>query len=326
MPERRPQRVIGRPFRIFMTGCRALAPTRSRHNVSSVSRSARWTSEENDVILRLVVGTPNPNWAEVATFFPGKTAQQIAERWDKVLNPSLIKGSWTREEDETIIRFVQEKGTKDWTKLSSLLHGRIGKQCRERWRHHLDPEVNRTPWTEEEDRTLIDTIEKIGSKWVKIAEFLPGRSDNAIKNRWNSTLKKRLDCERNGADPPKRGRPSVRSMVDRTTKPFSADDIPKPPKFDDVAGAIRDLENPFGFHMSLAVATPKLLSPFCGLKSPLSMISPATMKDMAAIAWSPVNEFAGIDYSPRFSFSPARGSLKENREQFLSALSPMLPK
>jgi hypothetical protein len=89
-----------------MMDVRALAPTRSRHNVTNVSRSAKWTSEENDALIRLVSDCPNPNWNDIAPLFPGKTGQQIAEPWDKVLNPSLIKGSWTREEDEAIVQFV----------------------------------------------------------------------------------------------------------------------------------------------------------------------------------------------------------------------------
>jgi hypothetical protein len=131
------------------------------------------------------------NWTELAPHFPGKTAQQIAERWGKVVDPALVKGSWTRQEDETIIGFVQQFGTKNWTKLADLLPGRIGKQCRERWRNHLDPGNNSEPWTFEEDMLLIQLHEQHGNQWVKIAGLMPGRSDNHIKNRWNSTLKKR---------------------------------------------------------------------------------------------------------------------------------------
>jgi hypothetical protein len=108
-----------------------------------------------------------------------------------VLDPALVKGSWTRQEDETIMEFVEQYGTKNWAKLADLLPGRIGKQCRERWRNHLDPCNNREPWTAEEDELLIALHEQHGNQWVRIATIMRGRSDNHIKNRWNSTLRKR---------------------------------------------------------------------------------------------------------------------------------------
>jgi hypothetical protein len=189
--------------------------------------------------------------------------------------------------------------------------------------------VNRTPWTDEEDQILISMFEKLGSKWVKIAEFLPGRSDNAIKNRWNSTLKKKLEYERNGGQRPRRGRPpqhlAAQKRLEVPQKPFSADDIPKPPKFDDIAGELRDSNPPYP--LSGMAMTPRLLSPFSGLKSPLSFMSPTVMKDMAGMSgWSPAKEYSGIDFSPRFMFSPSQSSLKENRADFMNCFSPMFPK
>lgn len=306
----------------------ALAPTRTRHKVSNQSKNAKWTPEENSQLTQLVGDVATPNWNELAAYFPGKTPQQIAERWEKVLNPSLVKGSWTREEDETIIKFVSEKGTKDWTKLAALLPGRIGKQCRERWRNHLDPDVNRSPWTDEEDQILIDMFEKIGSKWVKIAEYLPGRSDNAIKNRWNSTLKKRLEYQRNGGQRPRRGRPSQKNQLKKPDNvPKSADDVPKPPKFDDIAPEIKGLESPM--QLSATLITPQLLSPFSGLKSPFTLMSPAMMRDMVGFSvgptWSPSKDDTdGVRYSPQM-FSPS-SSIKDKRPEYLNLLSPMLPK
>jgi hypothetical protein len=302
----------------------ALAPTRTRTKASSLPKNTKWTQEENDYLKQLVDGRTNPNWNELCVMFPGKTPQQLAERWEKDLNPCLVKGSWTRDEDELIIQFVQEKGTKDWTKLANLLPGRIGKQCRERWRNHLDPEVNHTPWTDAEDRMLIAMFEKLGSKWVKIAEFFPGRSDNAIKNRWNSTLKKKLEYERNGGHRPRRGRPpqhlAGQKRLEVPQKPYSADDIPKPPRFDDIAGEMRDIGTPFG----RSSMSPRLLSPFSGLKSPLSLMSPTAVKDLSG--WSPAKEFSGVGFSPGLMFSPSQSSLKENREAFLNCFSPMLSK
>jgi hypothetical protein len=169
----------------------ALAPTRARQKPISGSLKARWSPEEDELLRHLLHSGDRANWTELTPQFPGKTAQQIAERWSKVVDPALIKGSWTREEDEAIIDFVARFGTKNWTKLADLLPGRIGKQCRERWRNHLDPDNNREPWTPDEDLMLIQLHEQHGNQWVKIATLMRGRSDNHIKNRWNSTLRKR---------------------------------------------------------------------------------------------------------------------------------------
>jgi hypothetical protein len=63
------------------------------------------------------------NWTDLVPHFPDKTVQQITERWSMVLNPGLVKGSWMRQEGETIIEFVHQAGTKNWIKLARLLPG-----------------------------------------------------------------------------------------------------------------------------------------------------------------------------------------------------------
>jgi hypothetical protein len=155
-------------------------------------------------------------------FFPGKSAQQIAGRWGKVLNPNLVKGSWTREEDEAIIEFVSLNGPRNWVKLAELLPGRIGKQCRERWTNHLSPSVARSTWNNEEDRRLVDLHKQYGNQWTIIASFMDGRTDNDVKNRWNSSLKRRIErIERGEPEFKKRGRKPkiVRTSTSRCASP-----------------------------------------------------------------------------------------------------------
>jgi hypothetical protein len=207
----------------------ALAPTRARHKSSNNFRNTKWTTDEDNRLRQVRSRNSTAHLCEFVHLFPGKTNQQITERWDKVLDPTLVKGSWTREEDETIVQFVKSEGTKKWAQLASLLPGRVGKQCRERWRNHLDPDVNRESWTDHEDAILIELHEKMGNQWVKMTESLPGRSDNAIKNRWNSTLKKRLEERKSGTPRKKRGRPA---KGNRGVK--LVDEIPKPPRFEEV--------------------------------------------------------------------------------------------
>ncbi|KAK3194860.1 hypothetical protein Dsin_026170 [Dipteronia sinensis] len=123
---------------------------------------------------------------------PGRTSVQCLHRWQKVLDPSLVKGPWSKEEDDLLVELVREQGNKKWSEISKRFPGRIGKQCRERWHNHLNPEIKRSAWTEEEETTLIKLHEKYGNKWAEISKFLPGRTENSIKNFWNCSVSKKL--------------------------------------------------------------------------------------------------------------------------------------
>ncbi|WOL20101.1 protein ODORANT1-like [Canna indica] len=124
----------------------------------------------------------------------------------------LKKGSWTAEEDKKLINFMLSHGQCCWRvvpKLAGLL--RCGKSCRLRWTNYLRPDLRRGSLSDAEEKLVIELHSRLGNRWSKIASHLPGRTDNEIKNLWNTHIKKKLS--KMGMDP-------------LTHRPISNDDTP----------------------------------------------------------------------------------------------------
>ncbi|KAL4323344.1 hypothetical protein GQ457_11G011770 [Hibiscus cannabinus] len=106
--------------------------------------------------------------------------------------PYLKKGTWTSDEDRKLVAYVMRYGIWNWNEMPKFAGlQRSGKSCRLRWMNYLRPDIRRGNFTREEEETIIHLQKKLGNRWSAIAARLPQRTDNDIKNYWNTRLKKR---------------------------------------------------------------------------------------------------------------------------------------
>ncbi|KAL4281118.1 hypothetical protein GQ457_03G020720 [Hibiscus cannabinus] len=179
---------------------RVIGPTRG-------SRKGGWTKEEDNLLTKAVRKCNARNWKKIGgyklfTFFHPYPCCLCRN----TLNSSFLGQEYflygmvptfaiAVQEDDCITMLVEKYGCRKWSVIAKLLGGRIGKQCRERWHNHLDPSIRKDSWREEEEAILAYYHKIYGNKWTKLVELLPGRTDNAIKNHWNCSLKKKLGLD-----------------------------------------------------------------------------------------------------------------------------------
>ncbi|KAJ2121513.1 hypothetical protein IW147_004188 [Coemansia sp. RSA 720] len=146
---------------------------------------AAWMREE-DRLLMVGVCKYGPNtesWPRIAMLVPGRTNKSCRKRWFHSLDPSLHKGPWTAEEDEMLRQRVTQFPSQ-WSRVAEGIPGRTDDQCAKRWRESLDPDIDRSKWTPQEDRLLLKKYDELGTQWQKIASSFKGRPGLHCRNRW----------------------------------------------------------------------------------------------------------------------------------------------
>ncbi|OHS97552.1 Myb-like DNA-binding domain containing protein [Tritrichomonas foetus] len=105
---------------------------------------------------------------------------------------------FSTEEDKILADLVQSQQCTNWFEIAQKMPGRTARQCRDRWINYLSPTNSFAPWSQEEDELIIEKVNELGTSWSSISKFVEGRSDNTLKNRWYSGLKKNCFIDENG--------------------------------------------------------------------------------------------------------------------------------
>jgi myb proto-oncogene protein len=129
-------------------------------------------------------------WEEIAAELgTNRTIAQCFSKYMAHKNNTLSKRKFTKEEDKRLVDAVKLFGNWNWQQVASVMDNRTGQQCLHRWSKSLDPAIKRTPWTQQEDQILTNTVKIYGAgNWRKIQRFVKGRTDVQCRERWMNIL------------------------------------------------------------------------------------------------------------------------------------------
>ncbi|KIW93494.1 uncharacterized protein Z519_06099 [Cladophialophora bantiana CBS 173.52] len=149
----------------------------------------RWTPEEDSILraeatYQLIAAGSVRGWNRIASKLPGRMEKDCRKRWSKI-SENVKKGNWDPAEDAKLREAVQAIGTR-WTQVAEAVGTRHADQCAKRWTQCLDPSIDHSDWREEEDNRLLAEVTASGRNWKKIAEYFPGRTKLALKNRYTA--------------------------------------------------------------------------------------------------------------------------------------------
>ncbi|KAF8625239.1 hypothetical protein AX17_006905 [Amanita inopinata Kibby_2008] len=163
-----------------------------------------WTSREDQLLREAVEKedpeNPNPSkWHAIAKHVPNRTNKDCRKRWFAKMASDVVKGGWSPEEDERLVRGIKTYGTR-WSQVASIVQTRNSDQCAKRWTDTLNPAIDRTMWTPESDEMLLKAVNEHGKVWTKIVKtYFPGRTGLSAKNRYNSITRFNSDHSRGRA-------------------------------------------------------------------------------------------------------------------------------
>lgn len=193
-------------------------------------RKGGWTEEEDKKVVAAQSRLGN-SWAKISRLMEGRSESALNGRWYSVLEPRshiilqdlkpedfafldqlqiieqkiipvqspLMGGSerdrrgWSAEEDKILLDKVKELGTKSWAEIAKFCPGRAPKQCRHRYLNKVDPKLNQSGWTDEEDRIIVAAQSKLGNRFAEIAKHLHGRTESVVSHRWHVSLQPRAE-------------------------------------------------------------------------------------------------------------------------------------